>query len=110
MVHLLAYMLTAVHRSQMDLYRPSMTSIEDLVKSCEPATFGRGNENVYDESYRRAGKLSAGAFRPMFDVGGIGLVDFINERWLGNSRGEKMIYAELYNMNVYGECRPFSVV
>jgi len=80
-----------------------MASLEELVKHCEPATFGRGNENVYDESYRKAGKLSADAFRPMFDVGSIGLVDFINERWLCNSREEKTIYAELYNMNVYGE-------
>jgi hypothetical protein len=32
-------------------------SVEQLVADCQPATFGRGGKDVYDESYRKAGAL-----------------------------------------------------
>jgi hypothetical protein len=31
--------------------------VEQLVADCQPATFGRGGKDVYDESYRKAGAL-----------------------------------------------------
>ncbi|KAF8351737.1 hypothetical protein F5887DRAFT_1277540 [Amanita rubescens] len=61
-------------------------SLEHLANTCEPACFGRNKENIYDESYRKAGKLSSDFFRPMLDV-----------------KEDKVIRAELYNLNVYGE-------
>lgn len=32
-------------------------ALQQLVADCEPATFGRGGKDIYDEYYRRAGKL-----------------------------------------------------
>lgn len=32
-------------------------ALQRLIGDCKPATFGRGGEDVYDESYRRAGAL-----------------------------------------------------
>ncbi|KAF8335598.1 hypothetical protein F5887DRAFT_1063351 [Amanita rubescens] len=68
-----------------------------------PAGFGRNKENIYDESYRKAGRLGSEFFRPMLDVKAAGLIDLIHERLLCGSKEDKVIRAELYNLNVYGE-------
>jgi hypothetical protein len=73
-----------------------------LTNACEPAGFGRNNENIYDESYRKAGRLSSDFFRPMLDIKAVGLIDLIRERLLRGSKDDKVIRAELYNLNVYG--------
>ena len=39
----------------------------------------------------------------MLDVKVVGLIDLIRERLLGGSKEDKMIRAELYNLNVYGK-------
>ena len=74
-----------------------------MANTCEPAGFGRKKENVYDESYRKAGRLGSDFFRPMLDVKAVRkLTDLIRERLLGGSKEDKGIRAELYNLNVYG--------
>ncbi|KAM6502152.1 hypothetical protein JOM56_002129 [Amanita muscaria] len=89
---------------QLSLHRPSMSSLEHLVNTCGPASFGRGNENVYDESYRKAGKLSSDSFQPMLGMNTIlSVLDVIRDRLLGGSEENKSIRAELYNLNIYGE-------
>jgi hypothetical protein len=35
---------------------------DELIKSWAPATFGRNNEDILDESYRKAGKLDRSQF------------------------------------------------
>jgi hypothetical protein len=42
-------------------------SLEPLVASCQPATFGRNNEDILDESYRKAGKLDRSQFSLSLD-------------------------------------------
>lgn len=37
-------------------------SFHQLVKECEPATFGKGNKDVFDEEYRKAGKMDTENF------------------------------------------------
>lgn len=36
--------------------------LQQLVDTCFPATFGRGDQDVLDNSYRKAGKLDADKF------------------------------------------------
>jgi hypothetical protein len=88
--------------SWIDLHRPSNEAISNLVNACEPATFGFNGENVYDESYRKAGKLDCTSFRPMLDISKLNLIQIVRR---GLSRGleaQKPIRAELYNLNIYG--------
>lgn len=33
-------------------------TLKQLIKDCEPAIFGRGGQDVYDETYRRAGAMA----------------------------------------------------
>ncbi|KAF8337269.1 hypothetical protein F5887DRAFT_984695 [Amanita rubescens] len=87
----------------IDLYRPSNESISNLVNACEPATFGFKGEDVYDECYRKAGKLDCTSFRPMLDISSLGLVEIVRDGLLHGMEAQKPIRAELYNLNVYGE-------
>ena len=38
------------------------TAFEKLLTSCTPASFGKGGEEVHDETYRKATKLDVDAF------------------------------------------------
>ena len=86
----------------MNLFRPSRDALERLASACDPATFGKNNEDVYDEAYRKAGKLSSGEFCPTLDVDNCKLVKIIRENLLRGSKAQKQVRVELYNLNVYG--------
>ena len=94
--------LIVARRSWLRLHHCSTDSLEQLANACEPAKFGRNHENIYDDSYRKAGRLGSDSFRPLLDVKATGLIDLIRERLLGGSENNKAIRAELYNLNVYG--------
>jgi hypothetical protein len=76
---------------------------EDLSSACQPATFGLNNQDVLDETYRKAGKLDAGKFAWLFNPSDHG--DFASKLASGlfpwNSL-DKGIRFELYKLNVYG--------
>ena len=74
-----------------------------LTAACDPATFGRGNEDVYDESYRKAVKMDASNFVVQFDLAGSGLMRTIEDQLLQSETENKYIRAELYKLNVYGD-------
>ncbi|KAF8636135.1 hypothetical protein AX17_003767 [Amanita inopinata Kibby_2008] len=88
---------------RIDLRNPSTDFLKHLADACDPATFGRGHEDVYDESYRKAGKLGSEAFRPTFDPTNLGLIHVLRQTLLRGLQAERHIRAELYNINVYGE-------
>ncbi|THH13624.1 hypothetical protein EW146_g6617 [Bondarzewia mesenterica] len=73
-----------------------------LFDACDPATFGRNKENVFDETYRKARKMDTSNFQCAFDAERLGLVNIacgnltFGESWL------KIVKAELYKLNVYG--------
>ncbi|OAA65394.1 Oxoglutarate/iron-dependent oxygenase [Niveomyces insectorum RCEF 264] len=75
-----------------------------LLRDCQPATFGRGGEDVFDEEYRKASKLDASSFSSNLCPYGLGIVDTVaellmpSEYMAGGSRG---VRAELYKLNVY---------
>ncbi|KAK3706750.1 hypothetical protein LTR37_012595 [Vermiconidia calcicola] len=64
------------------------TALEELVNACTPATFGRGGEDVYDESYRRAVALSAGDFMTDFCPYESGIIDIVTQLLLPSITGE----------------------
>ncbi|KAB8251585.1 hypothetical protein BDV35DRAFT_388152 [Aspergillus flavus] len=82
--------------------------LQHLITSCEPASFGRGQEDVMDLSYRRAGKLDPKNFATSFHPATFGIIETIEKVLLPGIVGEtanrlrsRKIYAELYKMNIY---------
>ncbi|KAG6334142.1 hypothetical protein ID866_4949 [Astraeus odoratus] len=70
------------------------------MKACRPATFGLNNEDVYDESYRKARKMDLVDFTTSFDVENVGIIDILRRELLAKER-EKPIRVEMYKLNVY---------
>ena len=87
------------------------TGVDDLLKDCAPATFGKGGEEVLDESYRKAVKLDCDQFSSSFNPYDVGIIDAIAQSLLpgiastfadGKSifEDDLGIVAELYKLNV----------
>jgi hypothetical protein len=51
--------------------------IEKLIRDCEPATFGVGDKEVLDESYRKAAKMDDTRFCTNFQPHNYGVIDAI---------------------------------
>jgi hypothetical protein len=79
-----------------------MAKLKELLDHCEPATFGRGSEDVLDESYRKASKLDSSAFASDFCPYTLGIVDTAAELLMpGEGIGwSRAVKAELYKLNV----------
>ncbi|KAJ0422048.1 hypothetical protein BJY00DRAFT_311449 [Aspergillus carlsbadensis] len=71
----------------------SAETLKLLVADCGPASFGRGDQDVIDPEYRRAGKLDSDQFATSFHPADFGILDTIGQF--------RRIKAELYKMNVY---------
>ncbi|KAH8088919.1 hypothetical protein BXZ70DRAFT_1011431 [Cristinia sonorae] len=83
----------------------STATVEDLdllEKACDAATFGRNDQNVLDETYRKAGKLDASNFASGFDIHVSGLPELIANKLL-DGQGNMRVRAERYKLNVYGK-------
>ncbi|TEB32369.1 hypothetical protein FA13DRAFT_1773730 [Coprinellus micaceus] len=76
--------------------------IQRLVEASERATFGRNNEDVLDESYRKAWKMDISQFASQFDVSKTGILDIVHDQLLHYSKSTKNLEAHLYKLNVYG--------
>ncbi|KAG9552016.1 hypothetical protein KCU71_g8999, partial [Aureobasidium melanogenum] len=50
-----------------------------LISTCEPATFGRGDKDVYDEQYRKATKLDTEDFLADFCPYETGIIDIVQQ-------------------------------
>lgn len=87
--------------SSLKLGSVTPAQANDLNPACTPATFGLNQQDVLDESYRKAGKLDAGKFAWLFN-----LCDFTSQLAAGLfpwSSLDKGIRFEPYKLNVYGE-------
>ncbi|KAK3667971.1 hypothetical protein LTR22_001038 [Elasticomyces elasticus] len=77
-------------------------NLSTLIETCAPAAFGRGGEDVFDETYRKARKLDTSQFATTFCPYANGIIDVVAQMLLpsiaGHQRGVK---AELYKLNVY---------
>jgi hypothetical protein len=102
----------AVH--SMTLPKPdSNSSIEQLASDCTVASFGKGDEDVVDPEYRRAGKLDKTQFASSFHPADLGIVENIEQILLpniikraGDPAYSKKLVADLYKLNVCA--RPLS--
>ncbi|KAE8442380.1 hypothetical protein EG329_003396 [Mollisiaceae sp. DMI_Dod_QoI] len=82
---------------------------EELLKACAPATFGRNNKDVLDESYRKAGKLDRHQFSVDFHPHDYAIVDAISQillpqidvGFLKERSEHRGVLAELYKVNIY---------
>jgi hypothetical protein len=86
--------------------------LRELVRDCWPATFGRGEQDVLDLTYRKAGKMDAEAFATTFDPMHFGILANIEQILLPSvgDNGEakfqlRKLSAKLYKLNVCGYAR-----
>jgi hypothetical protein len=78
-------------------------NLDHLLAAAEPATFGRGGQDVYDEAYRKALKVDTTKFSSTFNPYELGIIDIIAQLLLPSaidSRTHRAVRAELYKLNV----------
>lgn len=91
-------------QSRLNLSTATETQLQHLSSACEPATFGLNQQDVHDETYRKAGKLDKTDFSPAFDALRAGLIKTVEEELVvPRYRKDITIRAEMYKLNVYGE-------
>lgn len=98
-------MTNDLNTRRIDLSNASEVELKHLSDTCQPATFGVNQEDVLDESYRKAGKMDVADFATKFLLAESGLMDVIRSALLDGHKSNKPIRAELYKLNVYGEAR-----
>ncbi|KAI0684521.1 hypothetical protein BC835DRAFT_1246955, partial [Cytidiella melzeri] len=87
----------------LDFTNASHEDLKQLAAGCDPATFGKDQEDVLDETYRRAGKLDETHFSIRFDPGHAGIMAAVQNVLLeGHDMKKTTIRYELYKLNVYG--------
>ncbi|KAG9316294.1 nucleophile aminohydrolase [Chiua virens] len=89
---------TDLHR--INFAHSTTEELETLSQACQPASFGFNNQEVLDESYRKAGKMDLDAFVTSFDPRSVGIHDVIERDLLATDRSVEF---ELYKLNVYGK-------
>jgi hypothetical protein len=85
----------------------SNSTLQQLVNDCAPATFGKGDQDVLDPEYRRAGKMDPSHFATSFHPADFGIIENIEQILLPSissetqsSLGFRKLTAELYKLNV----------
>lgn len=89
--------------SVFDLGSATPAQVEELSNACQPATFGRNQEDVLDETYRKAGKLDSPNFLWGFNPDSHDFADKIVSRLFSWQSLDQGIRFELYKLNVYGK-------
>lgn len=95
---------------RIDFTNVSEEALRHLSDMCDPATFGLNNEDVLDESYRKARKLDNSYFHTTFDVVRSGLLETIHSEFLVERHIDKRIRAEMYKLNIYGTCHVIGIL
>ncbi|XP_055332135.1 uncharacterized protein LOC129584058 [Paramacrobiotus metropolitanus] len=85
------------------LHNASAAEAELLTRACQAATFGLNKQDVYDETYRRAGKMDVDDFAAKFDVERSGILARVKNDLLDGRSSARAVECELYKLNVYGE-------
>ncbi|KAF9053854.1 hypothetical protein BDZ89DRAFT_1004937 [Hymenopellis radicata] len=86
----------------MNLAKATDAEMAQLVAACDAAPFGRGNETVLDETYRKAHKLDLSRFGLSFDLAGTGIINKIYQDLVkSGTLLHRFIRAEPYTLNVY---------
>ncbi|KAL4244530.1 hypothetical protein ABKN59_009796 [Abortiporus biennis] len=88
---------------RLDFLTATPEQLAVLSKGCDVATFGFKDQDVHDESYRKAGKLDLSCFATNFDVDDSGLLEIVEDVLLRGDKSKLRLRAELYKLNVYGQ-------
>ncbi|KAK0433633.1 hypothetical protein EV421DRAFT_2011466 [Armillaria borealis] len=88
----------------LNLANASEESLRDLCDAAEAAGFGLGNQNTFDETYRKSKKLDTTQFSCNFDPRATKIFDQVQADLIeGQDEIQKVLRPELYKLNVYGE-------
>ncbi|RAL14764.1 2OG-Fe(II) oxygenase [Aspergillus homomorphus CBS 101889] len=86
----------------------SSATLRDLVADCQPASFGRGGEDILDPSYRLAGKMEPSNFVSSFHPADFGITQLIEQVLMPGISDKcdhalhfRKLHAELYKLNIY---------
>ena len=93
---------THISHRRIDLAHASESELEHLTAACQSATFGRNDQDVLDETYRKAGKLDREDYLVGFDAVHAGLIETIRTSLFPGQEEGRTIEAQLYKLNVYG--------
>ncbi|KAI0299609.1 hypothetical protein BC826DRAFT_864330, partial [Russula brevipes] len=77
--------------------------LEQLAQTCQPATFGRNDEDVMDETYRKAGKMDSELFSTPLVYDYTDIVKIVRDCLLDGTDSLRKLKVELYKLNVYGK-------
>jgi hypothetical protein len=88
-------------RRYINLVNATPDELEQLTQACEPASFGVKQENVLDETYRKADKMDSECFSLALD--NTDLIKIIRGCLLEGLNSKRGIKAELYKLNIYGK-------
>lgn len=94
--------------SRVDFSNTGSDDLDALYRACKPAEFGRNGENVFDESYRKAGKMDLISFSTLFDPRSLGIHEQVSKALL--TQNYATMELELYKLNVYGEHFDYSLL
>lgn len=88
--------------SRIDFSNAGSDDLEALYRAaCKRAKFGRKEENVFDESYNKAGKIDLTSFSTLLDPRSLGIHEQVSKALLTESYAS--IDMELDKLNVYGK-------
>ena len=87
----------------LDFMNVTDRQLDNLAKACGLATFGLAQKDVFDESYRKAGKMDANPFATHFSPTDQGILEIVNDFLLRGRVLQKSIQSELYKLNIYGK-------
>lgn len=83
-------------------------AFQQLLDDCQPATFGKGGEDVLDEEYRKAGKMDASRFSTSFNLAEHAIMDTLTQALVQSSFDgieRNGVRAELYKLNASSRVR-----
>ena len=98
---------TNQYSSRINLLTATEDQLAALSDACDAATFGLNQQDVLDESYRKARKMDVENFATPFEVSaqGCNVLEIVRRGLLEAAAGEdgRRICAELYKLNIYGQ-------
>ena len=98
----LLVMALNVWNSYLNFASADEEALQDLSAACDPASFGHGQQTVFDETYRKARKLDTSRFASMIDIHSSGIAQHVSNELLEGKHSKRTLRFELYKLNVYG--------
>ncbi|KAK0476794.1 hypothetical protein IW261DRAFT_1490110 [Armillaria novae-zelandiae] len=88
----------------LNLANASEESLRDLCDAADAAGFGLGDQNTFDETYRKSKKLDTTQFSCNFDPRSTKIFDQIQADLIeGQDESQRVLRPELYKLNTCGE-------